>query len=122
MKNNSGIYPVGYRCLVLMPPKKEKDEKGFRKSESGIIIYKSEEEDRQENAVMVGTFIAGGGIAFTGDETSIAWPKDNIPKPGCKILFDKYAGGAFLTGIDGNDYKLINDREIGAIVEEEYGN
>ena len=119
MKNESGIYPVGYKCLVLLPPRKEKDEKGLRKSDSGLV-YISEKEDREEEAEMIGTFIAAGGIAFTGDETSEAWPKDNQPKPGAKILYDKYAGGNTRKGMDGKEYRLINDREIGAIVEEDY--
>lgn len=119
MKNESGIQPVGYKCLLLLPPKKEKDEKGFRKSDSGIL-YQCEQEEREEAAITLGTFISSGSIAFTGDDTSIAWTKDNIPKPGYRVLFDKYGGGSNLKGKDKKEYRLINDREIAAIVEEDY--
>ena len=118
MKNESGIYPVGYRCLILLPPKQEKDEKGFRKSDSGII-YQSEQEDREEAAEMVGTFVANGDVAFSGDAHTEPWKK--VPKPGAQVLFNKYAGGNRLNGIDGKEYALINDTELGAIVEEDYG-
>jgi len=119
MKNESGIYPVGYRCLIQLLPKQEKDEKGFRKSETGII-YQSIQEDREEAAEMLGTFVMAGGVAFTGDAHTEPWPKNNIPKAGAKVLFNKYAGGNRLNGTDGKEYALINDTELGAIVEEDY--
>ena len=119
MKNESGIYPLGYRCLIQVPKKKEKDEKGFKTTDSGLV-YQCEQEDREEAAQMLGTFICAGSVAFTGDAHTISWPSKSIPKEGAKVLFNKYAGGNRLPGMDGKEYALINDTELGAIVEEDY--
>ena len=114
MKNESGIHPVEYKCLILLPEKKEKDESEFRKSKSGIL-YKSADEDRKEYAEDVGTFIVAGGLAFTDPD----WPGKDIPAPGNKVKFDKYQGSVH-KGIDGKDYRLLNDKELGAILEVDY--
>lgn len=114
MKNKSGMHPVEYKCLILLPEKKEKDESEFRKSDSGIL-YKSADEDRKEYAEDIGTFIEAGGLAFTDPD----WPTDNIPLPGDKVKFDKYQGSVH-EGKDSREYRLLNDKELGAILEADY--
>ena len=122
MENKSGVQPVEYKCLVKVFPEDDKveDKSGFYKSKSTKIIYQSAQKEREEQGKMVGIFIASGGIAFTGDNGAPPWPKYNIPKPGQWILFDRY-GGCLLDGMDGEQYRLISDKEIGAIVEVGYG-
>jgi len=107
MKNESGIWPVEYKCLVQMMPRTDK-------TEGGIYIPKSSQEKEQVN-MDVGIFVFAGGCAFQDPD----WPKHNIPKPGQKVLFDRYAG-SIQKGMDGMDYRLLNDKEIGALLEEDY--
>jgi len=107
--NESGIHPVEYKCLIKMPPAQEKTKEGFRKSASGII-YQCKEEEREEKGREQGVFIEAGGLAFTDPD----WP--SFPKPGDTVLFDRYAGSE-QTGKDGAIYRLVNDKELGAIME-----
>lgn len=111
MENTSGIQPVRYHCLIKMLPK-EKQTKG------GIILPEMQNE-RHELAREIGIFIASGGIAFSGGDGAPAWPSWNRPKPGQKVLFNRYAGSV-QKGKDGESYRLIDDTELGAIVEEDY--
>ena len=107
MKNESGIWPVEYKVLVQMLPKEEMTKGG--------IYIPEKQGDRHQQAREIGIFVIAGGCAFKDPE----WPKDNIPKPGYKVLFDKYAG-SLQKGKDGKEYRILNDKEIGAIVEEDY--
>ena len=111
MRNESGIYPLEYKVLIKMMPKEDI-------TAGGIIIPESSRE-KEQVAREVGIFVQGGGLAFTGDEKTPAWPKDNIPEPGAYVLFDRYAG-SIQPGMDGEDYRMCNDSELGAIVEEDY--
>lgn len=101
MKNESGIRPVEYKVLVK-PIKVEK------KTAGGIILAESARE-KEEFAQSKGVLIAAGAIAFTDPH----WL--DCPKPGDTILFDKYAGSS-VKGLDGETYRLINDKEIGAVM------
>ena len=86
------------------------------KSKGGIIIPETNQ-DKQQAAREVGIFVTAGGNAFTEP----TWPKEYIPRPGMRVLFDRYAG-SMQKGKDGKEYRLLNDKEIGAIVEDDYGN
>jgi len=108
MENESGIWPVHYKVLIQMLPKEEV-------SKGGIIIPDVQGEKHQL-AREVGIFVRAGGIAFTEPQ----WPRDSMPSPGNMVLFDRYAG-SLQKGKDGKDYRLCNDTELGAIVEEDYG-
>ena len=101
MNNESGIVPVEYKVLIL-------PEKVEEKTHGGIFIPDSAQE-KAKYATMRGTLIACGAIAFTSPD----WL--DCPKPGDKVLFDKYSGGV-VKGKDGVDYRLINDKEIQAIL------
>jgi len=101
--NNSGYVPVEYKVLIL--PKEFSE-----KTEGGIYIAPSSAE-KEKFANTEGVIISVGSLAFTEPD----WPVK--PKSGDKVLFDKYAG-SLVKGKDGEEYRLINDREIVAIEEE----
>ena len=98
--NTSGIRPCEFK--VLVKPKEVKE-----KTVGGIIIPESAKE-KEKYATMEGEVIAVGALAFTNPD----WL--DKPKPGDVVLYDKYAG-CTVRGTDGYDYKMVNDREIGAI-------
>lgn len=105
MKNPSGINPTEFRVLVK-PDSAEQITKG------GIIIP-DQAKDREQYAAMKGTLIAASPVAFTYAE----WPEGTpLPKPGDKVLYEKYAG-ALVKGNDGQEYRVINDKDIHAVLD-----
>jgi chaperonin GroES len=100
--NKSGIRPVEYKVLV-------KPEAVEAQTAGGLYIPDSAKE-KEKYAKERGDIIAIGSICFTDPN----WL--DYPKVGDKILFDKYAG-ATVKGQDGEDYRLISDKEIGAVIE-----
>jgi chaperonin GroES len=101
--NTSGIYPVEYKVLV-------KPEEVEAKSAGGLFIPDSVK-DKEKFARERGTLVAIGAIAFSDPD----WL--DYPRVGDKVLYDRYAGSA-VKGVDGVDYRLINDKEIGAILRD----
>jgi chaperonin GroES len=100
-----GIHPTEYRVLVLPKPVDEV-------SKGGIIIPDQVKEQNQF-AQMEGTIVAASPLAFTYAE----WPDGaRIPGAGDRVLFGKYSG-AIVKGRDGKDYRLVNDRDISAVIE-----
>jgi co-chaperonin GroES (HSP10) len=108
------MQPVRYFCLIQV----DYDPKEEKQTDGGIWLPAAQNE-RHELAKQLGTFISSGGIAFTGGDGAPPWPKWNIPKPGNKVLFNRY-GGSLEKGKDGKYYRLVQDTELGAIVEEDY--
>jgi chaperonin GroES len=100
--NESGLYPVEYKVLVK-PVKVE------TKTAGGLFLPDSAVE-KEEFAKAQGEIVAVGYIAFTDPD----WMEK--PKVGDFVLFDKYAG-SLVEGTDGEVYRLINDKEIGAVVK-----
>lgn len=103
MNNPSGIYPIEFKALIKP---KAVDEKS-----KGGIILPDETKDRDQFAQMEGTLVAASPLAFTY-ENAINWDK---PKVGDCVLFAKYAG-AKVTGKDGVEYRLVNDKDIAAVL------
>lgn len=95
------IQPTEYRVLVKPDPVE-------KKTASGIVLPESVTE-REEMAQQKGELIAVGGNAFED------W---NEPKPkiGDRVLFGKYKG--FEAEDEGEKYRLCNDKDITAILEE----
>lgn len=104
MKNKSGLRPLEYKVLVQLPDEEER-------TDGGIWIPRTIAE-RAQVSREVGIFIEAGALAFTDPD----WPDNHRPKPGDRVLFDKYAGSV-QDGKDKKKYRLINDKELGAIVE-----
>lgn len=101
--NTSGIYPVEYKVLI-------KPEEVEQQSKGGIFIPDTVK-DKEKYAKERGEIVAVGAIAFTDPD----WL--HCPKVGDKVLYDRYAG-SMVKGADGIDYRLINDKEIGAVLRE----
>jgi chaperonin GroES len=106
MTNASGIYPTEYKALVR--PIKVED-----KTKGGIILP-DETKERDQFAQMQGVLIAVSPLAFTYAD-SAEWGDAEKPKPGDKVLFAKYAGAA-VKGNDGESYRIINDKDISAVL------
>jgi chaperonin GroES len=108
--NPSGILPTEFKLLVKPKPAEEV-------SKGGIIIPTSTK-DAEKFAQTEGIVIAVSPLAFTyakPEEWEAA--KAKPPQPGQTVLYAKYAGN-WVKGKDGGEYLLINDKDVGAIIEE----
>lgn len=101
--NSSGITPLDLKVLVLPDPTEEV-------SKGGIIIPDTTK-DRQKFAVTKATIVAAGDNAFRewGDSAY-------SPKVGDRILHAQYAG-ARVKGADDQDYIIMNDDDVVAVME-----
>lgn len=106
MKNESGVCPTEYNALV-------KPKKAEEKSKGGIILP-DESRDREQFAQMEGELVALSPLAFSYAGPS-EWNGADKPKPGDRVLFAKYAG-ALIRGKDGQDYRIIKDKDISAVL------
>lgn len=104
-KNESGIQPVEYKCLVKPFRIHETDEVLRSAKEAGIELSEATS-DREEQSQCIALLVAVGGNAFED------W-KGQIPKVGDRILMAKYAG-IKTPGIDNYMYRLVNDKDISA--------
>ena len=101
MINTSGMKPVEYKVLIK-PVKVEEKSKGG-------IIMPDVARDKEKYATVKGMLIDVGEIAFTDPDWLLK------PKRGQMVMYDRYAGG-LVKGDDGEEYRLINDKEICAIL------
>jgi chaperonin GroES len=101
--NKSGIEPVEYK--VLIKPKKVEE-----KTQGGIILP-DQARDKEKFATQEGVLVAVGAIAFSEP----SWLR--CPRVSETVMFDRYAGG-LVKGLDGEEYRLINDKEISAVLHE----
>lgn len=101
--NLSGILPVEYRVLISPKPVDEKSKGG--------ILLPDETRERDQFAQMEGTLVACSPLAFTYDD----WKGATPPKPGDRVLFAKFSG-AKVTGKDGKEYRIVNDKDICAVL------
>ena len=108
--NKTGLVPLGYKVLIKV---KELEEK----TKGGIIIPKSSIE-KEEEAHQFVEIIDYGPAAFTTGAGDLANEWDIIPKVGDTALINKYSGIRFeKEGMEGK-YRLVNDKEILAILNE----
>lgn len=98
--NKSGYNPLDLRVLVKVD---EVDEY----SEGGILLTESTKENDEMKQV-TGTLIAMGENAF--EELT------DKPEVGTKLVFGKF-NGWYTTGNDGENYRILNDKDIIAIKE-----
>lgn len=104
--NTSGIIPLDLRVLVLPDPVEEKT--------SGGIILPGSKIDQDKFATVKGTLVAVGENAFTEAKRN---PEYTAPKPGDRIMIAKY-GGVMTPGKDGKDYRIMNDEDVVARLED----
>ena len=103
-EDGPGIQPTEYRVLVLPKPVEEK---------IGSILLPDQVKEQNQFAQMEGTIVAASPLAFTYAD----WPDGaRVPGAGDRVLFGKYSG-AIVKGRDGKDYRLVNDRDISAVLE-----
>lgn len=105
--NTSGVIPLDLRVLVR-PDAAEAVTRG------GIILPEPEV-DKQKYAQCKATIIAVGENAF--EEAAARSPAFAKPKAGDRVLIAKYHG-VMITGDDGVDYRLLNDEDVTARLEE----
>lgn len=104
--NTSGIKPLDLRVLV------RPDE--ARRTTAGGIHLPDSVVEQDEHAADKGTLVAIGENAWC--EASGA--RGFLPlEPGARVLFAKYAGRT-TTGADGVKYRIMNDEDIVARLED----
>lgn len=106
MQNNSGINPLDMRVLVRPDPAEEV-------TKGGIIIIPDAVE-KEKYATVKATLVAVGVNAWAEAKTH---PAFTAPTPGDRVMIAKY-GGVMVKGNDGDDYRIMNDEDITALLEE----
>ena len=105
MVNQSGISPTEYKVLV----KPEKIEEVRR----GVYVPETVRE-KEQAAAQKGIIIDISPLAFTYEQ----WPVGAYaPKVGDTVAFARYAG-MLIKGNDGEDYRILNDKDVCAIYKE----
>ncbi|MCP3681606.1 MAG: co-chaperone GroES [bacterium] len=108
--NKTGIRPVEYKVLIKVDEIEDR-------SVGGILLPETSLE-REQYAHDRGVVVDCGGLAFSD------W-KGRLPLVGDKVVFNKYAGSIIQhrpTERKLDRYRLCNDKDICAILEEEDGN
>jgi co-chaperonin GroES (HSP10) len=100
LKNESGIYPVDFKVLVAQ-------EKAEKVSAGGIVLV-DETVEKEQWKVWQCTVVDIGPRAFSDH------PSERIPKPGDSVIIREYAGYR-IKGKDGEEYHIINDKDIMAL-------
>ena len=98
----SGINPVGHRILIL--PREV-----AKTTASGIIVATESGRVREQMSNTTGIVVAMGNTCY--DDMKEAWCK-----LGDKVAFAKYAGLLY-KGKDGKDYRMVNDGDITAVLD-----
>lgn len=102
--NPSGIRPTEFKVLVKPKAVEEK---------IGSIFIPEPAREREQHAQMEGEIVAVSPVAFTYAD----WPEGvTLPRIGDRVLFAKYAG-AIVKGRDGAEYRIINDKDVAAVLE-----
>jgi len=101
MQNESGMIPVDTKALVRVDP--------VEVQTKGGIILPDTSKEKQKYAAQKATLVALGASCFA------EW----IEKParGARVLIAQYSG-ALIKGADGEEYRIINDEDIIARLEE----
>lgn len=102
MQTDAGITPVEYKVLILPEIVEEV-------TQGGIVLARSVVEAEQ-TAEVNATLVAVGGSAFDD------WKDGRKPQVGDKVMVAKYSG-VLCKGKDGKEYRVINDKDILAILE-----
>jgi len=100
--------PKGYRLLVACPGIEEK-------TEGGIII--AEDYRKKESTASIFGYVIEMGEDAYGDEDK--FPSGPYCRPGEWVVFRSYSGTRFK--IKGQEYRLINDDTVEAVVEDPRG-
>lgn len=106
MANTSGISPTEYNVIVKVMEIEEK-------SKGGIILADDTKARRQAMATRA-ELVAVSPLAFTYEN----WPEGSVPpKVGDTVIITK-AAGVEVEGLDGKVYKMLKDKDIGAVLRD----
>lgn len=105
-ENKSGWTPIG--DLVLVRPD------AIAMKSSGGVELPEELAERMQLAATTGVIVACGDEAFKWNADRTRLFDGEKPKPGDRIIFEKYAGKP-IRGDDGNDYRFLDDKCIGGV-------
>lgn len=109
--NESAITPVEYKCLIRLDPVQEKT--------AGGILLPDDRKERDQMAATEATLLKVGGMAFhelSANGQFVPW-MDPVPRPGQRVLVNKYAGQAPKSGDTRSTVRLCNDKDIIAVME-----
>lgn len=109
MTNETGIQPTEYKVLIFPKPVESK---------IGSILLPDMTKDSEKYATVEGSIVAVSPLAFTYARQD-EWDEAGATKPraGDRVIYAKYAG-VRVKGKDGQEYLLVNDKDIVATVEE----
>lgn len=103
-----GIRPVEYNVIVAPVPSTEVEGK------IGSIYIPDEAKETLDLAMQVGRIIDQSPLAYDYAK----WPDpDQKPQIGQIVWFARYGGKEF-EGADGKQYRILKDKDIGAVIEE----
>lgn len=100
-----GIRPVEYNVVIAPAVMPEM---------IGRLHIPDEYKDNQALAMQVGRIVAMSPLAFDYAK----WPDGTKPEVGQIAWFARYGGKEF-DGVDGKTYRILKDKDIGAIIEVE---
>jgi len=101
------IKPLEYRVLVELG----ESEVDKRTREAGLVVPEDASE-RERAAQIKAKVVLVGGNAFED------WKDDRTPQAGDMVLIAKYSGLMIPEELqDGNPQRLLNDKDIAAIIE-----
>lgn len=103
--NQSGFTPIGNRVLVLTDQ--------VSKMTSGGIELPVDVVERHQMAAETGVIVSVGSGAFKRFQDGSVWAGDT-PKPGDQCYMERYSG-IVIYGVDGLNYRLMDDTCIGAV-------
>jgi co-chaperonin GroES (HSP10) len=103
MNNPSGLDPRGWK-VVVQPEE-------VKKVTSGGVHLPDETTERWGAAMTRGVVLAVGPNAFERF-------KEPHPKAGDLVTVPRYGGMEF-KGVDGKDYRILNDEDVAAVVEDD---
>ncbi len=105
-----GFRPTEYNVLVAPAPVSD------TMGELGLIKRTDQDIETEEMAMQVGRIVAMSPLAFGYER----WPEEAAhlkPKVGDIVWIARYAGGLIERAADGRQYRLVKDKDIGAVFD-----
>lgn len=100
-----GIRPTGFNVIVALADNEKK---------IGSIIIPDNISDRDRLAQVEGRLVGVSPAAFDFAH----FPEGTKPQPGDAVMFAKFAG-IIINGKDGKEYRLLLDKDVSAVIEED---
>lgn len=105
---NPGLDPTEYN--VVIAPAVAAQTIG----RAGLILAPDDTRENEKLAMQVGRLVKASPVAFNYEK----WPTGSKPpKAGDIVWYARYAGFPF-EGADGKEYRIIKDKDIGAVIPE----